>query len=327
MTSHAQSDTVDTVVTTTVTLEDRQEEDTNQPHDIEDSEIRGATTTIELGRTISDGNDTALDKLNQIGAKMNSIILDKEHELEKIIQHKGLHYAILICCIVGPSILIATFLIATKENGKSVEHYSVSAGIAHYKQSVEVFRLTLFATILSTIIAFFVSMCRQIQICVTFEKYLKIYHTEERIFKKYCWLNNIAVFFNISGYLSIILFVIFDSRRYKIHTVFATYAVFATGGFLLFTLIITFKQRNIEYRANLLKTSLTAHPKWEAFKSTFYIDAILMLLLFIGATIFWIVYAVEYFTLDGMPSFYHCSLYIIIFVHVFNMFFFLCFFM
>ena len=156
-----------------------------------------------------------------------------------------------------------------------------------------------------SLLSFFVSIARQIQVCVIFEKYFRCdcSQVSRKTIKIYCWINNVALFFNVTGYISIILMVWYDSRRFKSHTYFATYSVVSTGIFLLLTAIITVKQRYIEFKQNLSKTKLLKNAKREALKDTFYYDALLMILLFIAATIFWIVYAMEYFALQGMDIF------------------------
>ena len=68
-----------------------------------------------------DETTNAIQSLNSKALELNSAIAIVEQKFtENIIKHKGLHCAIIVSCFIGPALLISSFILATKRNGKDV---------------------------------------------------------------------------------------------------------------------------------------------------------------------------------------------------------------
>eukprot|EP01084_Bolivina_argentea_P135349 238509_1 len=195
----------------------------------------------------------------------------------KSFEWKLFHIILILSCIVlTPVLLVSTFIIIAYSNGQSMGCCSISKVISNPKHQFTVIT----TTTISAFLAFFISICRQIQISVKFNEF----NLSQR------WINGnkTAVCFNCGGYFSMILMAIFDSKNYKkIHTVFSTLAFFLCVIFAIFTTILTIKQRRIEYK----KT-----------KMCFFVDAILMFITTLLSTVFLLIYAIAFLNYKAIAA-------------------------
>eukprot|EP01083_Nonionella_stella_P058086 152216_1 len=197
---------------------------------------------------------------------------------------KVLHISVVLSSIAVPIILIGAFLIATFSWGGNLTDNTISEGIQYRRGQKGVFTFIQWMTMLACALASYVSWCRQIQIEVYFRYYAMFFGAKEA--KKYRWLNVMGMVFNVVGYLGIGELVAYDANRYggedPLHGLWAMVAFLSTGAFLLIATVITIKQRQIEYRRNMIVKEQTP---WVALRNTFWYDAFLMLLLFIAGSV------------------------------------------
>mmetsp|Transcript_67077 Transcript_67077/g.106657 ORF Transcript_67077/g.106657 Transcript_67077/m.106657 type:complete len:353 (+) Transcript_67077:22-1080(+) len=215
---------------------------------------------------------------------------------DAILPQKRMHIFIIGCCIFAPLLLQIAFLVATYENDEDPRRSAVSDGIGYHQGRDGIFSMVFMASILSVFLSFFVSVCRQIQIAWVFEQFCAKERITRSEWKAWRALNFVAVCFNVLAHIGIVLLVRFDGFRHPTqHKLFAFSAVVCSGTFIALTSMITFKQRNVEFRENLEYMVEEKRPRIEAFKeSSYYADAMLLLFLFIAGAIGWVVYAVEF---------------------------------
>eukprot|EP01083_Nonionella_stella_P058085 152214_1 len=236
---------------------------------------------VELG----EGERAAM--IEEIGAKdaydrFFKTIEAKDTDMPK--EWKVLHTVVTCSTVAVPVILIGAFILATYSWGGNLSDNTISEGIQHRSDRNAMFRFTEAMTTLSVILASFVSWCRQVQIAVYFREYARYFGAKQA--KIYRWLNVIAMVFNVVGYFGILELVSYDAARFggkdPLHGVWAMIAFLSTGTFLLIATIITIKQRQVEYRRNIILEELSP---CSALLNTFWYDAVLMLLLFMVGSV------------------------------------------
>ena len=132
---------------------------------------------------------------------------------------------------------------------------------------------------------------------VIFNQYIKEKKCTEYTAKVYYIMNLIAVGFNFITWTFMVLFVIFDSSRYDVHAPFAVIAILFSILFLFLVMVVTFGQRDIEYK-KILKQSGDQN-KCTSFIEAFFIDAILMLILLIIGLVGILIYLFEFIMIEG----------------------------
>ena len=201
------------------------------------------------------------------------------------------HYFLMSSCIICPTLLIVTFIIQTYVNGFTLSCCAISTGIAYYEETRWCHYFSIFATFVSCLLGLFVTICRQIQMEVIFRRYIEQNRCTAQTAKIYYIINLIGVIFNVITWILIPTFVIIDSARFDAHAGLAVTAIVCSIIFLFLTMVVTFKQRDIEYKKILEQSEV---DKWTAFKNAFFVDAILMLILLVSSIIFILIYLVEF---------------------------------
>ena len=210
------------------------------------------------------------------------------------------HRFLTASCIIAPTLLLSTFVIKMYINKKNFTCCAISNSIAYYPDTVLTHDLSIAATCLAVFFGFFVCICRQVQI------HNKFYHFFENhswacrkdTAKAYDILNKVAVWFNITMYVFVPLFVYFDSQQYGIiHPISAAIAIIFSMVFLFIQVIVTFKQRVIEYKIER-KIGKEREITWyETWKNIYWTDAILMFILLVIAIIGISIYMAEFMML------------------------------
>eukprot|EP01083_Nonionella_stella_P076963 209921_1 len=196
-------------------------------------------------------------------------------------QWRRLQIVAISASVATPVIMIGAFILATFSYGANLKDNTISTGIQYRRGRTAMFQFTEAMTYLSVCCASFVSWIRQAQISIYFKEYATFFGA--RGVRLYRWLNVLAMFFNVIGYLAITQLVTMDSARFvDLHALWAGIAFLCTASFLFLATVVTIKQRHIEYRRNRL---VDGQDAWKACLNTFWYDAILMIILLIAGVV------------------------------------------
>ena len=237
-----------------------------------------------------DGNDKVVDTSIDFQTKTLEIQRRRSDEtpfLRKSFGIKIFHIVLLLACIISPLLLIGSFLYVAYSNDKSIQCCSISSALKFESAYIPL----IIISITSATLACFVSLCRQIQIHVKFIELNELITIEN--LKNWLLFNKISVGFNIFGYLNVPLLCIVTTRIHSLmHLIFATNVFVFSGLFAYFTAILSWKQRYIEYKRNLIKYNddgkLARH-------NSYFLDAIVLSLIIISSTILMLSYVFAYF--------------------------------